>query len=231
MMYQEQQSPTVPFLDILTRVYLWMTFALVVTGLVALSVAYYTPFSNIMDTYGTSILIGSLIAQLAIVLVLSFFINKINYIVALSLFVIYSVLMGITMSLIFKIYTTGSIVTTFFVTGGMFGGMAIYGMITKTDLSQLRYILTMALLGLILAILVNLFLKSSMFDTLISLAGVVIFSGLTAADVQRIKSMSSEMVGQGENISKVALMGALILYLDFINLFLSLLRLMGRRRD
>ncbi len=173
---------------------------------------------------------GLIIAELAIVIAISAAINRLSLTTATLLFVLYSVLNGATFSLIFAVYTMSSIANVFFITAGTFGVMAAYGYFTKRDLSSLGKLLLMALIGLIIATLVNVFLvKSSGFDLILSYAGVLIFVGLTAYDTQKIKQMLAMQTDMGEGAQKVALLGALSLYLDFINLFLYLLRIFGRR--
>jgi len=150
-----------------------------------------------------------------------------------SLFIGYSVLNGLTLSVIFLAYTSSSIAGTFFITAGMFGAMAVYGLVTKRDLSGMGSFLFMGLIGIILASVVNIFLKSSSVYWAISFLGVLIFTGLTAYDVQKIKKIGEEgIMAQGdETIRKGSIMGALALYLDFINLFLMLLRFFGGSRN
>ena len=151
---------------------------------------------------------------------------------ATIVFLAYSLLSGVTLAPIFLVYTAASIGTTFLVTAGTFGVMATYGIVTKTDLTRIGNILMMALIGLIIASVVNMFLGSSMMDLIISAVGVLIFTGLTAYDAQKIKDMSVQFQGHDADVqTKVAVIGALSLYLDFINLFLMLLRFLGDRRD
>ena len=145
------------------------------------------------------------------------------------LFTIYSILNGVTLSSIFIVYTMTSVAATFFITAGMFGAMALWGYFTKKDLSKWGSIFFMLLIGLILATVVNLFLRSDAMGFIISIVGVIIFTGLTAFDVNKIKQMLAQTQEEGDVVRKVALMGALTLYLDFINLFLYLLRFFGRR--
>ena len=146
-------------------------------------------------------------------------------------FIAFSILNGMTMSVFFAVYTTASIALTFFVSAGMFGAMALIGYTTKKDLSSIGGFLIMALIGLIIAGLVNMFLRSTMFDLIISGLGVILFCGLTAWDMQWIKRALLEAPDMGEASQKIALLGALNLYLDFINLFLYLLRFLGDRRN
>ena len=166
-------------------------------------------------------------AELGLVIFLSARIDKMSSSMATTMFYIYSVLNGVTLTPIFLIYTGASIATTFAITAGTFGVMSIAGYVTKQDLSKFGSILFMALIGLIVCVIVNLFLHNTMFELLISAAGVLIFTGLTAWDTQAIKRMCAET--DPSMLGKVATMGALTLYLDFINLFLYLLRFFGSR--
>jgi FtsH-binding integral membrane protein len=167
----------------------------------------------------------------AFVLVLGAGINRLSYAAATLIFGAYALTMGISLSFIFVVYTGASIFSTFVVSSGMFIATGVYGMVTKRDLSRLGSILMMALFGLIFATLVNIFLASSAMSLIITLAGVVIFCGLTAWDMQRIKEMGLQVgADDSEEVKKMAVIGALNLYLNFINLFLFLLRLLGDRR-
>lgn len=168
-------------------------------------------------------------APLAGVLALSFGINKMSYSTASLVFGVYSFLMGLSLSYIFVAYTTGSIFKTFFITAGTFGVMSIIGMTTNIDLTKFRSILFMGLIGIIIASLVNMFLGSSMLDYIISFVGIAVFCGLTAYDTQRLIEIGAHADTEHEGVRKVALMGALNLYLDFVNLFLFLLRFFGSR--
>jgi FtsH-binding integral membrane protein len=174
-----------------------------------------------------------LFAELGLVFYLSARINKIQAGTATGLFIGYAALNGLTLSMIFLAYTAESIAGTFFITAGMFGSMAVYGLVTKRDLSGWGSFLFMGLIGVIIASIVNIFLKSSSLYWAISLIGVFVFGGLTAYDVQKIKKMGEDgIMEQGEEmVKKGAIMGALALYLDFINLFLMLLRFFGGSRD
>jgi FtsH-binding integral membrane protein len=198
------------------------------------AVAWYTAQSGAFAAYILQhpfVLFGIFIAQLALVVILSGLVNKINYPTAIALFITYAASLGVTLSVIFQVYTESSIAATFIVAAGMFGGMALYGYFTRTDLTQLHSILIMILLGLIIASLVNLWLKNSVFDTIISGIGVLLFALLTAADTQKLKRLEQVMQFDQEGKRKVAIIGALTLYLDFINLFLYLLRFMGNRKN
>ncbi len=156
-------------------------------------------------------------------------INRLSLTTATLLFVLYSVINGATLSFIFVLYTMSSIASVFFITAGTFAVMALIGYTTKTDLSSMGKILFMALIGLIIATIVNIFLKSSLMETVVSYIGVLIFVGLTAYDSQKIKQMLMMAPDAGEAAQKLALLGALSLYLDFVNLFIYLLRIFGRR--
>lgn len=226
---EQEGSLSLAFPALMRKVYVWMTLALVLTGITAFGVA--SSPSLMMTIFQTpAIMWGLIIAELIIVIAISAAINRLSLTTATLLFVLYSVLNGATFSLIFAVYTMSSIANVFFITAGTFGVMAAYGYFTKRDLSSWGKLLLMALIGLIIATLVNVFLvKSSGFDLILSYAGVLIFVGLTAYDTQKIKQMLAMQTDMGEGAQKVALLGALSLYLDFINLFLYLLRIFGRR--
>ncbi len=226
-MYEQDFPRKTSLVGLMPKIYGWMSAALLVTGAVAYYVAH-TPSMIEMFLKNSYMFLFLIIAQLGLVIALSAFIEKLNYATALVLFLLYSVLMGLTLSTIFLVYTTASIEVTFFITAAMFASMAIYGYFTNTDLSQVGSILIMALFGIIIASLINFFLKSSMLDTITSFIGIVVFAGLTAYDVQKFKSLSYARSDQAE---KLSLIGALTLYLDFINLFLMLLRFTGKQRD
>lgn len=211
------------------HVFTWMFGALGITALTAMLVAKSSLIYTMIMNPG--LLWGLIIAELALVFILSARIGKMSFFTSSLLFTIYSILNGVTLSSIFIVYTMTSIAATFFITAGMFGAMALWGYFTKKDLSKWGSIFFMLLIGLILATVVNLFLRSDAMGFIISIVGVIIFTGLTAFDVNKIKQMLAQMQGfeEGDVVRKVALMGALTLYLDFINLFLYLLRFFGRR--
>lgn len=211
-------------------VYVWMTLALAITGFVALYAAKSYTLINLM--FQNSIFFwGLLIAEVALVLFLSARIHRLSFTTATILFIAYSVLNGLTMSILFMIYTMSSIATTFFVTAGTFGATAIYGYVTKKDLTRIGSLCIMGVIGLIIASLVNIFLHNSTMNLIISYIGVLIFVGLTAYDSQKIKRLlSSDDIEVNEMTQKIALMGSLTLYLDFINLFIYLLRIIGDRK-
>ena len=212
----------------ITKVYGWMALALAITGLVAVATA-----SNIEAVLpllrgpGMLVMFG---LQIGVVLVLSFAINKLSAGVATGLFILYSALTGFTLSTLFFVYTASSIASTFFITSGTFAVVSAYGYVTKTDLTKMGNLLFMGLIGILIASLVNLFLQSEAVMWVVTYIGVVIFVGLIAYDTQRIKMMANGIGEDGDVMRKAAVIGALRLYLDFINLFLRLLRILGRRR-
>jgi len=214
----------------LAKVFNWMAIGLGLTGLVA----YFTAVTGWAFRIAASpMMIILLVVELGLVFFLSARINRIQAGTATGLFLLYSLLNGVTLSTIFLAYTRASIGGTFLITAGMFGAMSVYGMVTKRDLSGMGSFLFMGLIGIILASVVNIFLKSSSLYWTISVIGVLVFVGLTAWDVQKIKTMGEQgIMEQGESaIRKGAIIGALALYLDFINLFLMLLRFFGGSRD
>lgn len=211
-------------------VYVWMTLALAITGFVALYVAKSYTLLNVM-VQNNILFWGLLIAEVALVMYLSACIHRISFTTATVLFIAYSILNGVTMSILFMVYTMSSIATTFFVTAGTFGATALYGYVTKKDLTRIGSLCIMGVIGLIIASLVNLFLHNSMMDLIISYIGVLLFVGLTAYDSQKIKRLlSGDDIEVNETSQKIALMGSLTLYLDFINLFIYLLRILGDRK-
>lgn len=212
------------------KVYNWMTMGLALTALVSLAIEMVIPEVRTIMLRNPFIFYGLLILELAVVWGLTAAINKMPAIVATIIFLCYAALNGITFSVIFLVYQLGSIAYTFFVTAAMFGVTSVFGYVTKMDLSRLGGILMMALFGLIIASIGNIFLHASNLEWIISYAGVVIFVGLTAYDTQKIKRMSVGIESSSEEGGKASIMGALSLYLDFINLFLFLLRIMGRRK-
>ena len=211
-------------------VYYWMAGALTITGLTAMLVANSPAMMELI--FSSSALVwGLLIGELVLVMILSAAINRLSFSTATLLFIIYSALNGVTLSCIFVLYTKESIASTFFITAGMFVAHALYGTVTKKDLSGIGRFLFMTLIGLIIASIVNIFMQSTMLYWITTAAGVVIFAGLTAYDAQKIQQIAAEAVEINEYTQKVALLGALSLYLDFINLFLYLLRIFGRRSN
>lgn len=215
---------------LLRSVYVWMPLALVITGFVSMYVAQ--SYQLVSFIFGNRLALwGMLIAELAVVFYLSARINSISFTKATVMFIIYSILNGATLASIFLVYTMSSIASTFFVAAGTFGVMALYGYITKSDLTRIGNICLMALIGLIIATLVSMFWQNSMLQMIITYVGVILFVGLTAYDSQKIKRLlTADGIEVTEETQKIALLGALTLYLDFINLFLYLLRLLGDRK-
>ena len=214
---------------LMRKVYVWMSLALAITGFTAYAVADIPNLQEIV-LMNKWVFWGLIIAEFGLVIAISAGINKLSLTTATLLFVLYSVVNGATLSVIFIAYTLGSIATVFFITAGTFAVMAFIGYTTKADLSKMGKILLMALIGMIIATLVNVFfVRSGMFDLVLSYIGVLIFVGLTAYDSQKIKVMLMQAGDTSERPQKIALLGALSLYLDFINLFIYLLRIFGRR--
>ena len=228
---KEQELNRVSSFSVLMRkVYTWMAMALVITGVTAYGVANSPAL--IQAIYGNPVLFFVLIiGELALVWGVSARIHKLSLTTATLLFILYSVINGVTLSSIFIVYASSTISEAFLITAGTFGGMSILGYTTKRDLSKLGSYLLMALIGIIIASVVNIFLKSSGFDLILSYLVVLVFVGLTAWDTQNIKNMLEVEGDTGEGAQKVALLGALTLYLDFINLFLHILRILGNSRD
>ena len=225
---ERQWSVSEAFPVLMRKVYLWMTMALAITGFTAYGVA--TSPGILQTIYSNpAVMWGVIIAELILVVTVSGAINRLSLSVATLLFIVYSVLNGALLSSVFLVYTASSVATVFFITAGTFAAMALVGYTTKTDLSSMGKILLMALIGMIIATIVNLFVKSTGLELIISYIGVLVFVGLTAYDSQKIKQMLLQAPDASEGAQKVALLGALSLYLDFINLFLYLLRIFGRR--
>lgn len=213
----------------LTKVYNWMAIALLFTGLAA----YFTAGSEqlLQAIFGNKILFfGLIIAEIALVGYISARIQKLTTTNATLLFLLYSVLNGLTLSFIFIAYTSASISSTFLITAGTFGAMSLYGYFTKRDLTKIGNIAFMALIGIIIASVVNFFMQSSVMSLVISYLGVLIFVALTAYDTQKLKRIAMNGFHNEESMEKSAILGALTLYLDFINLFLFLLRIFGDRK-
>ena len=224
----QQLTMSQAFPVLMRKVYVWMTLALAITGFTAYAVAN-SP--GILQTIYTNQILfwGLIIGEFALVFGVSAAINKLSLTTATLMFILYSVINGALLSYIFLFYTASSVATVFFITAGTFAAMAIVGYTTKTDLSSMGKILFMALIGLIIATIVNIFIKSDGLTMILSYVGVLIFVGLTAWDSQKIKQMLLQAPDAGEGAQKLALLGALTLYLDFINLFIYLLRIFGRR--
>lgn len=227
---EQELEMSAAFPVLMRKVYLWMTLALVITGFTAYYVAHNETLLTALVT-NQILFWGLVIGELVLVFVLSAAINKLSLTMATLMFVLYSLLNGATMSFIFLIYTYSSITNVFFITAATFAAMAAFGYFTKTDLTSMGKILMMALIGIIIATIVNIFTKSEGLAMILNYLGVLVFVGLTAYDSQKIKQMMLTATDAGEGAQKMALLGALSLYLDFINLFLYLLRLFGSRRD
>ena len=227
-----RQRSEVQVNEFIRSVYNWMCIGLGLTGLVALYVSGNETILRLV--YGNSLIFFVLIiAELGLVFSISGMVNRMRGSTATSLFVIYSALNGITLSFIFLAYTRSSIVSTFFICSATFLACSVYGWTTKKDLTSWGGFLMMGLIGIIIASLVNMFIHSSAVSVIVSYIGVIVFVGLTAYDTQKLKNMAmTQPAGlDGEVVRKGAILGALSLYLDFINLFLMLLRIFGQARD
>ncbi|MBQ7578060.1 MAG: Bax inhibitor-1/YccA family protein [Synergistaceae bacterium] len=213
------------------KVYQFMALGLIITSVAA----YLTASSPAMINFlfgSRAPLIIAVVVELGLVFYLGFAINKISAGTALILFLLYSLVNGLTCSVLLLVYTQASIYQAFFTTAGMFGVMSIYGLYTKRDLTGMGSFLIMGLFGLIIAGLINMFMRSTGMEMAISIMGIIIFMGLTAYDTAKIKQLSMTVNGADDSaLTKIAVIGALQLYLDFINLFIYLLRLFGKRRD
>ena len=211
--------------DALWKTYRWMTLGLAVTGLVALGVAS-SPAALELLLGNRIVFYGLLFAQLGLVIAFTAAARRASTAVVAGMFFLYAALTGVTFSTLFLVYTSSSIAGVFFVTAGAFAGLSAVGFFTKRDLSAIGRFAIFALIGLIIASVVNFFLMSSGLQWLVSIAGVLVFGALTAYDTQKLK----QMFASGEASANMPLVGALMLYLDFVNMFLFLLRLFGRRR-
>jgi FtsH-binding integral membrane protein len=230
----EQQSTTAMSRTFLANVFSWMSAALVITSVIA----YY--FSHNASLLGmlfdpmtgrmTILSYAVMFAPLAFILVISFGFNRISYPVLLFLFLLYAAVMGMSLSFIFLVYTSGSIYGTFAAAAGMFALMAVVGYTTKTDLTNFGSIMMMGVVGIVVASIINWFIGSDTLEYIISFIGVLVFTGLTAYDVQKLKRIGAGVEYGVESTSKLVIMGALALYMDFINLFMFLLRLFGDRK-
>lgn len=230
MIEEKEGMVALAFPALMRKVYVWMALTLVITGITAFGIANnpglaYTIVTNRLLFWGL------VIAEFGLVVAISGAINRLSITTATLLFILYSVINGATLSVIFLAYTLTSIANVFFITAGTFGVMAFLGYTTKKDLTSLGRMMFIGLIGIIIATIVNLFLGSSMLNMIVSYVGVVIFVGLTAYDSQKIKHMLYEADSMDEGAQKLALLGSLTLYLDFINLFLMLLRIFGGNKD
>ncbi|MCI6551359.1 MAG: Bax inhibitor-1/YccA family protein [Prevotella sp.] len=228
MIREKEGSLSLALPVLMRKVYLWMTLALAITAVTAYGVA--TSPGLMMAIYtNKAIMWGLIIGELALVISVTAAIRRLSLTTATLLFVLFSVINGAMLSSIFAVYSPMLITKVFLITAGTFGIMALYGYTTKRDLTSIGRLLFMGLIGIIIATLVNVFfVKSPGMDLIISYIGVLIFVGLTAWDTQKIKQMLAMQTDVDESAQKIALLGALSLYLDFINLFLYLLRIFGR---
>lgn len=234
----EQKMPKALPKTFVSNVFLWMFAALGITAFVAYifgtTPSLLSMLMSITPEGGAKInILGWIVtfAPFLIVLLMSVRINKMSLNSMVLLYVLYSILMGMSLSFIFLIYTQASIFKTFIITSAMFGIMAVVGYTTNTDLTKLGSFLMMALIGIIIATLINMFTHSQSLDYIISIIGVIVFTGLTAYDVQKIKQIGESGMLEGDMMAKITIHAALSLYLDFINLFLYLLRFFGNSRD
>lgn len=230
MIEEKEGLVSLAFPALMRKVYVWMTLALVITGFTAFGIAenpglVYTIVTNRL------LFLGLVIGEFALVMAIYGAIGRLSATAATLLFVLYSIVNGATLSVIFLAYTMTSIASVFFITAGTFAVMAFIGYTTKTDLTSFGKMLMMGLIGIILATVVNIFIGSSMLNMIVSYVGVVVFVGLTAYDSQKIKNLLYQVDNMSEEAQKLALLGSLTLYLDFINLFLMLLRIFGGNRD
>lgn len=227
--FLESKDIEIVQVNFITRVYAWMALALAVTGVVALYTAYSPALLNLI--FGTRfVFYGLIFGELMLVARLSRAAYKMTAQAATLSFIFYAALNGLTLSSIFVVYTGSSIASTFFMTAATFGIMAVIGHTTKKDLTRFGSLLIMALIGLIIATVVNLFLNSATIYYITGYIGILIFVGLVAYDTQKIKQMSMRGFANEGAEQKVAIVGALSLYLDFINLFLFMMRIFGRRK-
>ena len=218
--------------DVLTKSFLFMFLALLVTGITSLAVAHSAETGGALGRmiYGTRYsFIIFLVIEVVVVIAANFAMKNNKVALSAVLFGVYSIVNGLTLSVIFLVYELGSITQVFFISAGIFGVMALLGAVTKLDLTKLGVICIIGLFGIIIATIVNMFIKSARMDYVISIIGVIVFTGLTAYDVQKIKKMAATNVGYDPIV--IGLYGALELYLDFINLFLYLLRIMGKAKN
>jgi hypothetical protein len=223
------QAGSPALISFFNAVYGWMAAGLALTAVVAWWVSSHREVvEQVFSVHGMIMLF---VAQIALVLVISSAVQRIGATMATLLFLAYSALNGLTLSYIFLVYTLSSVAGAFIASAAMFGAMSFWGMVTKRDLSVMGRVLFMALIGLIVASLLNIFLAHGAYYWIISYAGVVIFAGLTAYDTQRLQQIGYATAGNPAMAARLSIVGALMLYLDFINLFLMLLQIMGNRRQ
>lgn len=224
LLTREDQSKVSAFF---TQVYGWMAVALGISG----AVAWYTVSTGLLEKImatNPGLLNIAMIGELVLVIALSFLVRRLSWPLAALMFLVYSVFTGFTLSIVFLVYTSASIVSVFLMTSGIFAALALYGLFTERNLAPMGGFLMMSLLGMVLASLVNLFLHSPMIDWMMTYGGIIVFSGLVAYDNQKLKAMC--LMSPGEPLGSLAIFGALTLYLDFINLFLRFLSLFGKKR-
>lgn len=226
-------AATLSFSSLLAKVFLWMGVGLLVTAIISYLFAMTPELLALLVNASGMTALGYLVtfSPIAFVLLMSFGFERFSYLTLLGLFLFYAAIMGASLSFIFLAYTSESIFGIFMIAALMFGGMGFVGYSTKIDLTKIGSILVMALVGLIIASLVNIFMHSSLVSYVISYISVVVFCGLTAWDIQKLKSLNENSAIDAETKSKLGILGALTLYLDFINLFLALLRIFGNRRN
>lgn len=232
MYYVPEYDVTQRLARFLQAVYGFMATALMFTAITAYYVGSSPTLINKLfhSPQSSTILIALLVTQVILVIGITAAIRKISFPVALTLFFVYAGLLGVTLSSIFIVYELPSIYQTFLIAAAMFGGMSLYGYFTKADLTTVGNIGIMIVWGMVIAMLINIWLQSSQMDMVISFIGVIVFALLTAFDTQKIKLLGQQMLVDDETMSKVAVIGALTLYLDFINIFLFLLRFLGDRK-
>lgn len=223
--------------SLLRSAFAWMSLAMILTTASSLLFAFVPQLTSLllveseMGLKPTIFAYVVMFAPLAFILAMNFGLNRMSLPVLIGVFVAYAIVNGISFSFIFYVYNVGSIFKVFLSTAALFAVMAIAGYTTKTDLTKMGSILMIGVIGIVIASLINMFMHSAKMDYIISILGVIIFTGLTAYDVQKIKMMGNGVQGDGTTTGKLGIMGALTLYLDFINLFMFLLRLFGGRRD
>jgi len=217
-------------------VYAWMCVGLALTATTAYGVSQYIQGLLASQDVGAlrhvgGIFIGLFVAQIVLVLVISRATQRINATVATGLFLLYSAISGVTLAGIFMVYTQAALASAFVITAGTFGAMSVYGMVTKRDLTAMGRILIMALIGLVIASIVSIFWHNTMLQVVMNYVGVLVFVGLTAYDTQKLKAIAEQTQDEPALAARLAVNGSLMLYLDFVNLFLFILRLMGDRRS
>jgi FtsH-binding integral membrane protein len=226
-------ATTYSFNTFLNKVFIWMGVGMFITAVVSYLFAIIPSLiSLLLSTTGmTGLGYVVMLAPVGFVLLMSFGFNRFSYFTLLILFLLYAAIMGASLSFIFLIYTSNSIFNIFIIAALMFGGMGVYGYSTKSDLTKMGSIFIMALVGIIIASLINMFMKNNSLSYIISFISVIVFCGLTAWDIQKLKLLNDDSDTDSETKSKLGILGALTLYLDFINLFLSMLRLFGNKRN